>query len=402
MRNKKKLILFIATPFALACILLIFLLNIHNSQENKKITKNEILGDNPGTDFNNFSEQKDEIVKRLNYLDRMLCRPEDNNSDLIMQNPEWALFSYSFTTFAITNILKQDSTIKTRYVPMMRIIIEKTLKSNLSSKFGIDDVYALDTDYHNYSVLYLGHVNLMIGCYKMISKDTSFNQLNDIISKSLHNGFSNSDFMNLESYPGSIWISDNTVALASLNLHSKNTGSNYNEICAKWIVLMKNKYTDQTTNLLFSTIDPITGYPLEEPRGSMLGWDIIFISKFDKNYAIELYNNYCIHFSDNHGKFRLFRERHENYDTGYGDIDSGPLLNGYSIPANVFAMAGAVIGQDYTTAKQINRLINIGGNKIKNNNEIYYNPKLLDMEISPMAEGIVLFSITMNDWNTLE
>lgn len=47
---------------------------------------------------------------------------------------------------------------------------------------------------------------------RVISSDTTYNSLNNTISKSLFDRYSNTDFLNLESYPYSIWIPDNTVA----------------------------------------------------------------------------------------------------------------------------------------------------------------------------------------------
>ncbi len=340
-----------------------------------------------------------ETKKRINYLERKLCNSFENSGvSQISNNKEWLLFSYAYTTYALTNIAVRNSSTDLRSKQMMKFMIEKVLQSELCSGFGVDSATITNNKTPAYSVLYLGHLNLMLGCYRLTSDDTCFNSLNNRISESLFRRFSESESMNLESYPGSIWVSDNTVALASLKMHSYNTGSNYQDICCKWVDFMKEKYVDKSTGLLYSTINPQTGEPEEEPRGSMTGWNIIFISRFDKAFAVEQYNNYLTHFSDNYITFRLFKERSGNSETSYGDIDSGPLFAGYGIPSNVFVLACAVIAGDYKTAGQIEALINIGAKKIDKNDEIYYKVRFVDMDISPMAEAIVLFSMTVGDW----
>ena len=81
-----------------------------------------------------------------------------------------------------------------------------------------------------------------------------------------------------------------------------------------------------------------------------------------------------------------------------GDIDSGPVFFGYSIPANEFAFGSAILANDYQTARKLERLINFGTKKVKRNNEIKYKVRFIDMNISPMAEALVLYSQTITKW----
>lgn len=141
-----------------------------------------------------------------------------------------------------------------------------------------------------------------------------------------------------------------------------------------------------------------SGIAEEEPRGSMLGWSIMFIYQFDSEFAKELYQNYKEHFSRNYLALRLFKERHDNNDTNTGDIDSGPLLRGYSVPANEFALSNAVLAGDFKTARKIERLIALGTSSITTDDEFRYSVLFLDMNISPMAEALVLNSLTITKW----
>lgn len=137
---------------------------------------------------------------------------------------------------------------------------------------------------------------------------------------------------------------------------------------------------------------------MEGSRGSMLGWSIMFIYQFDSEFATNLYQNYKTHFSQDFLIFRLFKERYGNNETNNGDIDSGPVFLGYSIPANEFALGGSILSGDYKTARKLERLIDFGTSKIEKNNELKYNVRFINMNISPMAEALVLNSLTITKW----
>ena len=81
-----------------------------------------------------------------------------------------------------------------------------------------------------------------------------------------------------------------------------------------------------------------------------------------------------------------------------GDIDSGPILRGYSIPANEFALSNAVLSKDIRTVRKLKRLMRLGTRKITKNNELKYKVRLVKMNVSPMAEALVLNSLTMTKW----
>lgn len=346
-----------------------------------------------------------EINKRLNYLEQVIQEPLNNNSEIALlgyESNEFMLFSYSFSTYAFTNLAIKDSTYKYRVAPLIRECITKVLDNRISSPYNIDSSFIEMDSIPDYSVLYLGHLNLMLGCHRLLSNDTTFNKLNDKISSSLFRRYSQAKFMNLESYPSSIWIADNSVAIASLKLHSNNTRSQYSSICSEWVNYIKRHYIEKEVNVLYSTINAKTGKPIEEPRGSMLGWCIMFIYQFDSDFATNLYNDYKAHFSSDFLIFRLFKERFNNSKTNSGDIDSGPIFWGYSIPANEFALGGAVLSGDFKTARKIERLISFGTSKDEKGEKLKYNVRFVNMNISPMAEVLVLNSLTITKWTDQE
>jgi hypothetical protein len=249
------------------------------------------------------------------------------------------------------------------------------------------------------SVLYLGHLNLMLGCYRLLAPASPYHALHDSLSATLYRRLAAAPNHCLESYPGGVWVPDNTVALASLQLHSDLTGSPHRAFCQQWAAYARQHLTDPTTGLLLSK--PSTRYhAAEEPRGSHLGWSINFLYRFAPALAAEQYQLYQQHFSTNFGVLRLYRERLGSYETSEGDVDSGPLVLGYSIPANAFAFGNAVALRDWRNAQRLRRVVRFGSREIETPNEMHYGVRFVDLSVSPLAEALLLHAETMTPWRT--
>lgn len=355
----------------------------------------ESIKENSGDEKHPMSAKFSELDKRLNYLKRVVS---DTNSDssvfdeIALTNPEWVLFTYSFTTSSCYHLIKKDSLSRVKGEKLMRLCISKLISNQLLDIFRGDDSFS-NTD-HFYSVLNLGHLNLMLTMYNEISEDTSYEDLNHKVSNYLITAYNSSDIMNLESYHNSIWLSDNTSAMASLQLYLDNNNME-STIVTKWLDKMKQDYIHEETNLFYSTIDNKTGRVIEEPRGSMLGWIIFFMNYIDSDYADELFTHYKKHFSSEKFGFRLFRERYDNYDSKEGDIDSGPIFMGVSVPANQFALIDAINADDKEVVRQLEVLVNSGTKLVETDREIYYETPLIDFEISPLSEALMLYAISL-------
>lgn len=358
------------------------------------------------------------LSKKAQYLERIGSQPLATTElfNLRRENPEWMLFTLSFSSYAFTNMAFLDSTFRQRAVQHITHAINKAMQdsiyayycrshpftstvSSTSSSTTISTI-TLTID-STASVLYLGHLNMMLGCYRLLSPDGKYNALHDALSQSLYHRYRAAPYHCLESYPQHIWIPDNTVALASLHLYGECTGQpQFDSLCKDWVNYAKRNFSDDATQTLCSTINPQDGSTMEEARGSMLGWAILFIYRFDKDYAQQLYTNYKEHFSNNLLYFRLFKERAGNYTIGEGDIDSGPLLLGYSIPATAWALGNAVVLHDLPTARSIERLILCGSSQQEDKGEICYETRVVNLNFSPLSEALLLFLETMTEWKS--
>ncbi|WP_197062875.1 hypothetical protein [Hymenobacter sp. APR13] len=334
-----------------------------------------------------------ELNKRVRYLERVIEEGAGAGTDLASinsQNPEWALFSLSFTAYALASRAEQQPALRPEAARYVALAVAQVLQPAIRSTFEPLATAASPIDTTG-SVLYLGHLNLMLGCLRQLDPKTPYAGLHDTLSGALYRRYAQAASGCLESYVGRRWVPDNTVALASLALHSQLTGSPYRMAAERWVARARQHYLDPKTGVLASQVDA-QGRPQEEARGSMVGWSIWFLARFDPEFARQQYQLYQQHFSTNLGVLRLYRERAGAYTTSTGDIDSGPLLLGYSMPANAFAFADAVALHDQRNAQRLHRLIALGRRSVESPTELRYGVRFLDLPVSPLAEALLLYA----------
>lgn len=337
-----------------------------------------------------------ELRLKARYLERIIRTPEGDSSELAeLGNPEWALFSLSYSVYAFTNMAQLDTTFRPEAARYTQLAIHKMLSGSIAQAFR-NNAAAAAADSVT-SVLYLGHLNLMLGCHRLLDPASPYRTLHDSLAATLHRRLAAAPAHCLESYPSGAWVPDNTVAVASLQLHSDLTGSPYRVFCQQWCAYARQHLTDPRTGLLLSK--PATpDQAAEEPRGSHLGWSIFFLYRFAPAYAAEQYRLYQQHLSTNFGVLRLYRERAGEYETSEGDLDSGPLVLGYSIPANAFAFGNAVALRDWRNAQRLRRVISFGSRTVETANETHYRVRFVDLPVSPLAEALLLHAETMTPW----
>ncbi|MGI4834240.1 MAG: hypothetical protein ACRYFK_12360 [Janthinobacterium lividum] len=331
---------------------------------------------------------------RLSYLARVInegAAPGTALGRLTAANPEWGLFSLSFSTYGLANQAARQPALRPEAARIMEQAVQVALSAPVRQPFLEGPAtscagYALPQ-----SVLYLGHLNLMLGCHRRLDPASPYARLHDAVSACLYRRLALDPAGNLTSYPGRRWLPDNTVALASLALHSRLTGSPYAQAGSRWVARARREWLDPATGLLASMVDA-AGRPAEEPRGSHLGWSIWFLAQVDAGFARQQYARYQAAYSTNLGALRLYRETAGSLATGAGDVDSGPLMLGYGIPATTFAFADAVALGDYRNAQRLRRVISLGSKELTTGPETRFTVRLIGLDVSPLAEALLLWA----------
>jgi hypothetical protein len=331
---------------------------------------------------------------RLNYLERVIqeeAAPPTALGKLTQLNPEWGLFALSFSTYTLTTLAGQHPDLRAEAAATIGRAIQDALSGPIRQPFAESPLTPSLGPSLPSSVLYLGHLNLMLGCHRQLVPNSPYRHLHDSLSAALAARYQQEPVGNLASYPHLRWLPDNTVALASLALHSRLTGSPYAQAARRWAATAKTKWLDPQTGLLASQVDA-QGRPTEQPRGSMLGWSIWFIARFDTAFARQQYQRYQAAHSTNLGALQLYREQPGDYRTGAGDADSGPLILGYGIPATAFAFADAVALRDYRNAQRLRRVISLGSREIREGDELRYGVRLVNLDVNPLSEALLLWA----------
>lgn len=335
-----------------------------------------------------------EVRLRLNYLERIIQEgigPATALGKLTAENPEWGLFTLSFSTYGLTNLVARQPDLHAEAAATIGQAIKVALTNPIRQPFNLGVPAEAVGDSLPGSVLYLGHLNLMLGCHRQLVPNSPYRRLHDSLSAALAARYQQEPSGNLPSYPRLRWLPDNTVALASLALHSRLTGSAYAKAGRRWVARARRQWLAPSTGLLASMVDT-AGRPSEEPRGSHLGWGIWFLAQVDSTFARQQYALYQQHHSTNLGALRMYREFASRYETGAGNVDSGPLILGYSIPATAFAFADAVALGDYRNAQRLRRVISLGSRDIRAGDELRYGVRVVDLEVSPLPEALLLWA----------
>ena len=244
-----------------------------------------------------------EVRLRLNYLERIIQEgigPTTALGRLTAENPEWGLFTLSFSTYGLTNLVARQPVLHAEAAATISRAIKVALTTPIRQPFNLGVPAEAVGDSLPGSVLYLGHLNLMLGCHRKLVPNSPYRRLHDSLSAALAARFQQAPSGNLPSYVHLRWLPDNTVALASLALHSRLTGSAYAEAGHRWVARARREWLAPTTGLLASMVDT-TGRPSEEPRGSHLGWSIWFLAQVDSAFARQQYALYQQHHSTNLG-----------------------------------------------------------------------------------------------------
>lgn len=167
-----------------------------------------------------------EVQLRLNYLERVIQEGAAHTTTLgrlTAINPEWGLFTLSFSTYALANLAARQPDLRAEAAATIGRAIAVALTDPVQQPFQPSDTATALPG----SVLYLGHLNLMLGCHRQLVPHSPYRHLHDSISAALAARYAQAPSGNLPSYPNRRWLPDNTVALASLALHSRLTGSAY-------------------------------------------------------------------------------------------------------------------------------------------------------------------------------
>lgn len=199
----------------------------------------------------------------------------------------------------------------------------------------------------------------------------------------------------LSAYPGQAWPVDSVVAVAALSLHDAlfppSYRSSYRSIIARWELAARERL-DPATGLLPHRADSKTGQALEGARGSSQSVIQRFLVEIDPEWGRQQY--------------ALFRQQfvapflgvpgvleYPSGVAGRGDVDSGPLVAGFSASATVVEMGAALVHGDRAVADPLINASEVVGLPISWGGEKRYAFGLLQV-----GDAFLVWSKTARPW----
>lgn len=334
-----------------------------------------------------FSLDREKDGKQAHYLEDVIAHEYDRSQIVWdVRNVGEELFTLSFSSYAFLNLAFRDSS----FVPEARASIKQAIdRVLLLNSQGI--AYAAVSEMSQENLLYVGHLNLMLGAYALAGGDGEYATLHKDLTDQLSDRVGAAPIKNLETYPDKIYPADNAVVLASLQVYDLVYRTDYDVACAEWVSWMKNNGLDDKTGLMASRIAS-TGELIDGPRGCALSWSVIFVNMFDPSFAGDQYRLYKEKMGRNFGPIYAFKERPGDWTIGSGDIDSGPIFLGYSVAATGIGLGAAMIENDDAAGKIFNLIRLIDGGK-EDEDTFHYR------HFTPLSDALLLFCKTMTSWD---
>jgi hypothetical protein len=165
----------------------------------------------------------------------------------------------------------------------------------------------------------------------------------------------------LASYAGQSWAVDTSIGIAALGLHDKLFAPRYQSAIKSWITRAK-KLLDPQLGTLPHQSEFLTGSQIEGSRGGSLAMMILALAQADPEFAQSQYAAFRKHFlAVSYSIPGVLEYPQGQVDSGRADVDSGPIVLGFSGPAVIVGMGAAITMNDMQTARALNGFVETGG-----------------------------------------
>jgi hypothetical protein len=263
--------------------------------------------------------------------------------------------------------------------------------------WGWDALAAIETPGSKHdrgSIGYLGHLNFLLGAFRMVGGDNRYSDLHLKVSNALARRLEASRSLFVETFPGEIYVPDNLVVLASLALFDRAERSElYRDLLGRWLERCRGEMMDGRSQLLVPWVNVASGKPVAGFRGSYAAWNLFYMPFIDKEFARVQWGRLKeIARTSPVPGFYAVREFYQG-EHGKADIDSGPVLFGMSTSGTGFAMAPASFFDDRETLLGLLRTAEFAGFTISGSTGSRYL-------LAPLVgDAIVLAGRTAVEWD---
>lgn len=183
-------------------------------------------------------------------------------------------------------------------------------------------------------VAYLGYHGLALSLRRRLGA-SRFDGLNDAISAALLERYQSEPLV--ETYPGERYPVDNASAIGALALWAKARGEPAPAVVVRFVADVQRRWRDPESGLLVQSVDASLA-TVDGPRASGTALAAYFLSFADEAVARSLYESLEASVGGRVIGFGAMAEYPRGHG-GAGDVDSGPLIAGYSISGTGFSLS---------------------------------------------------------------
>jgi hypothetical protein len=279
---------------------------------------------------------------------------------------------------------------KTHYAAQMEKAIDLLLKKpvrqfDTESWNNSDPLESLDSNEGH--AAYLGYLNLAMSLHRSLNPQSKFIALNNKISTALRRRIEASPTLLIATYPEETYPLDNCTVMVSLFLNAKIRNQS-TDLSKRWIKQCRKKWIDPKSGLLFQGVNWRTGQPGDAPRGSGTTLGLYFLSFMDPTLSRDLYTAVKRELASTLFGFGFVREYPNSIKNRSGDIDSGPLIFGYSISSTGFALGGARIHHDPDYFRALYASASAAGAPLQTQNKFHF------VTGGPLGDAILFAMLT--------
>lgn len=253
---------------------------------------------------------------------------------------EWWLATYAFAAVGYANVAEHHPALREEMAAAARHAAEQLVRPEVRAfdtrKWGDDMMSCLHQDAHDHAVL--GYVAMGLGAARRLDPDLPQAKLHDRVITALSRRVSGRRRGLLETYPGQAFPVDVAVVYGAIGQHAALAGRPISpRVAARIRIWERDFVTDD--DLLVQRVRPSDGRPVDAPRGSGTALAAWALAPADAIVAARLARGARDTLGDTFLGLGVIREYREG--GGQGDVDSGPLVLGYSVSGTGFALGAA-------------------------------------------------------------
>ncbi|MBT3380875.1 MAG: hypothetical protein HN742_02310 [Lentisphaerae bacterium] len=264
---------------------------------------------------------------------------------------EWLFGTHMTTAMGLAQVIECHPELSDALVPRLATAFSGMRRQDTrafdAKVWNADPLETLD-DPDRHHAAYLGYFNLALGLgLRAASEGDSdlpqaahWDALHDAISAALERRIEAHDCPLLDTYPGEMYPVDNCAVIGSLAIHARLRGLDRTSLLENWEREFRRTCIDPATGLMWQALDPEHRNPADRPRGSGTTLGLYLVAPAFPDLSRDLFQAVKRELTDRWLGFALVREYARGV-SGRGDIDSGPLVFGYSVSATGFSLAGA-------------------------------------------------------------